>query len=105
MSLIDKWTRRFSAKATEQTGTAQLENVLTQSAQSAAIIFRIDNGYILSMERNDGNSYGVPARLVFVKDAEGIAEQIIANEATFKLRNTGSALTQFIPPNSLQPII
>ena len=105
MSLIDKWMQRFSAKATEPAGTSRLDNVLTQSAQSAAIIFRIANGYILSMEHNDSNSYGVPARLVFVKDAEGIAEQIIANEATFKLRNTGSALKQFIPPDNQKQLI
>ncbi len=60
-------------------------DVTAHMATSVATIYRIDNGFLVSLNMNGADHTGARGSLVYAKDAAEIAEQVIANEAKFKL--------------------
>lgn len=71
------------------------EDMLQRMSHSIAMIFRIDNGFMLCINMNSEAHLGARGSLVYAKDAEELAQKIVAHEAAFKMgihgRSEGSA--------------
>jgi hypothetical protein len=68
-------------------------DVLRHMSSSIATIYRIDNGFIMSINMNSEGHYDRGA-CIYAKDAGELAEKIIAHETAFKIgvRNSGAGV-------------
>ena len=80
-------------------------DVVSMMSTSMATIYRIDNGFIVSIHMNDDRHLGSRGSLVYAKDAAEIAEKIIANEAAFKMgiRGGEASVKVATPPAGYAP--
>lgn len=64
-----------------------LHDVIGHMSHSMAVIYRIDNGFIMSINMNSANhdTFGQRGACVYAKDASELAEKVIAHETAFKI--------------------
>jgi len=60
-------------------------DVLGHMASSMAQIYRIDNGFIVTINLSSDANFNTRGACVYAKDASEVAEKIIAHETAFKL--------------------
>lgn len=61
------------------------EEMLAQMASSVAVVFRIDNGFMVGINMIDHTHIGQRGKLLYAKDAQEVAERMIAHETAFKI--------------------
>lgn len=86
---IKEWVRRTAHEMNPapiiDRPMSPTEHALVNGAQTATVIFRIDNGFVLRIDRLGARSIGSSSVLLFAASASEIAEKIVANEASFRM--------------------
>lgn len=114
MKWLRQWVRRMVYQAEEDMKrdsmnqsdrvrpATSIQDVLGHMSNSMAQIYRIDNGFIMTINMNSHDNYGGRGACVYAKDAGEVAEKIIAHETAFKLgvnKNSGVTPGGFAVPS------
>lgn len=85
-SVIDEDIKHsMYVQTAKQRGPANVNEALGNMSHSIGIIYRIDNGFIVCINLTGDAHLGSRGALVFAKDAQEVAERIVAHEAAFKI--------------------
>ena len=97
--MIKRWIKEAMNGMERMPPPTTAADVVSMMSTSMATIYRIGNGFIVSMHSNSETRLGSQGTLVYAKDAEELAAQIVANEARFKLGIRGEGVVK--PPNGI----
>lgn len=61
------------------------EEMLAQMASSIAVVFRIDNGFMVGINMNTDIHMGQRGKLLYAKDANEVGALMVGHEAAFKI--------------------
>lgn len=76
-------------------------DVVDRMSNSMAAIYRIDNGFLLCINMTSEAHLGARGSLVYAKDAEELAQKIVAYEAAFKMGIHGQGDGSVRTPNGI----